>query len=109
MDMLDALILYMLSMRMVFEDSTQRFTAMNNTLSKIETQQKITQGQVANSLEVQLRFFIEHSLKARLIANSKLGPPAALFTHPSAPSSSTVSNIDDSDQDFRAYQKKKRK
>ncbi|KAA6383118.1 MAG: hypothetical protein EZS28_021359 [Streblomastix strix] len=44
-----------------------------------------------------------------LIANSQPGQPTALLPLPSAPPASTASSIDDSDQDFHAQQKKKRK
>ncbi|KAA6387859.1 MAG: hypothetical protein EZS28_016611, partial [Streblomastix strix] len=73
---LDALKLYMLSKQMAFEDLTQRFPAMNGTFSKPETQQKMTYAQVANSQEEQLRFFMNHGVRAQLIANSKPGQSA---------------------------------
>ncbi|KAA6367588.1 MAG: hypothetical protein EZS28_036886 [Streblomastix strix] len=76
---------------MAFEDLTQRFPAMNNTFSKTESQQKMTYAQMANSQEEQLRFFMEHSLKAWFIANSKPGQPTALLPRPSAPPSSATS------------------
>ncbi|KAA6401003.1 MAG: hypothetical protein EZS28_003470 [Streblomastix strix] len=84
---LNALKQYMLSKQMAFEDQTQRFPMMNNSLSKTETQQKMTYAQVANSWEEQHRFYMLHCPKAWFIANSKLGQPAALLSGPSAPPS----------------------
>ncbi|KAA6403120.1 MAG: hypothetical protein EZS28_001349 [Streblomastix strix] len=106
---LDALKLNMLSKQMAFEDLTQRFPAMNNTVSKTQMQQMMIYAQVANSYEEQLIFFIEYVLREQLIANCKIGQPVALLPRPSAPPSSVTSSIDDSDQDFQAHYKKKRK
>ncbi|KAA6365145.1 MAG: hypothetical protein EZS28_039329 [Streblomastix strix] len=92
-EQLDELKLYMLSKQMAFEDLTQRFTAVNNTISKTETQQKMTYVQVANSQQKQLRFFMEHSPKAWLIANSKPRQPKALLPCHSVPSSSSTSTL----------------
>ncbi|KAA6368967.1 MAG: hypothetical protein EZS28_035506 [Streblomastix strix] len=87
---LDAPKLYMFGKQMAFEDLTQRFPAMNNKFSKNETQQKMIYAQAAKTQEEQLRFFKEHGPKAWLIANRKLGQPAALLPRPSVPPSSTA-------------------
>ncbi|KAA6396731.1 MAG: hypothetical protein EZS28_007744 [Streblomastix strix] len=63
-------------------------------------------AQVANSYEELLRFFMKHDLRALLNANSKIGLPAVRLPPPSAPPSSIVSNIDDSDQDFHTNRKR---
>ncbi|KAA6396025.1 MAG: hypothetical protein EZS28_008444 [Streblomastix strix] len=73
MKKLDALQLYMLSKQMAFKDLTQRFPALNNTFSKIETQQKMIYAQVTYNQEEQLQFFVEHGPRASLIANSMIG------------------------------------
>ncbi|KAA6398995.1 MAG: hypothetical protein EZS28_005481 [Streblomastix strix] len=109
MERLNAHKLYILSKQMAYEDRIQRFPAINNTFSKTETQQKMTYAHAANSQEKQLRFFMVHGPGAQLIANSKSGQPVALLPRPSAPLSSSASNIDDSDQDLPAQQKKKNK
>ncbi|KAA6371110.1 MAG: hypothetical protein EZS28_033364 [Streblomastix strix] len=106
---LDALKIFMVGKQMAFEDLGQSFPAMNNTFSKTDTQQKMTNAQIANSKEEQMRFFMDHGPRACLVANSKFGRPTALLPLPSAPPVSTASSIEDSDLDFHAQQKMKRK
>ncbi|KAA6359493.1 MAG: hypothetical protein EZS28_044979 [Streblomastix strix] len=106
---LDAFKFYMLSKQIAFEDLILRFLTMNNTFSKTETQQKITYVQVTNSQEEQVRFLMEHSPRAQLIANSKPEQPLALLPRPSAQPSSTASSINNQNQNFHSRKKKKRK